>query len=785
MVAGKEFVFGFKIAAALEGNFNAAFNGASTQVLKLNTKAKEYREIAKSVTQAMKKGIITYDSYANALGKLEQSYSSVMAKQKKYLEIQGSVNTAQTAMIKHGVNLLQFKEMGNTLMDLTKPAIAYESAMADVKKVVDFDTPRQFKEMSKDILSLSQNIPMTAEGLANIVAAGGQSGIARAELSDFAKAAAKMGVAFDISADQAGEMMAKWRTAFKMNQSQVVELADKINYLGNTTAASAPLISDVVRRIGPLGEIGGVASGEIAALGASMVGAGVESEVAATGIKNMILGMVAGESATKSQAAAFAKLGLDATDMAKRMQNDANGAIIDVLSKIQSLDKYEQASVLKNLFGSESLGAISPLLSNLDSLKENLNKVADSAKYTGSMEDEFAARSATTANSLQLMENKVNVAKIAIGNGLLPTITPLLEQLGKMATALGNVAEENPTLISGGVMLAGSIVGVAAAGSALAWVYNGLKLTIAGTKLAMLSLKNTTIGCTISTKASAFSAKALSVSQNLASLATTRLSFAQKSGAATSGIITAAQWAWNAALSANPIGAVIMAVVGLMAAGYMLYKNWDVVKAFFISLWESPAAAILAFATGPIGLIAYGGSLIIANWESIKTWFITLWENPSLAIDQFIAFVYDKFGAAMDWLGDKWNWLTSLFSQPISANVEASASAKGETKRLATGGIFNKGSFLTTFAEESGESAIPHTPNRRNIGLLAKTNEIMGNPLGGRGGITATFAPNINISGNADAQTVNQIQQVMNDTLADFERKLKALQNQKARVSYT
>lgn len=35
-------------------------------------------------------------------------------------------------------------------------------------------------------------------------------------------------------------MMAKWRTAFKMGQSDVVKLADKINFLGNTTAASAP-----------------------------------------------------------------------------------------------------------------------------------------------------------------------------------------------------------------------------------------------------------------------------------------------------------------------------------------------------------------------------------------------------------------------------------------------------------------------------------------------------------------------------------------------------------------
>ena len=131
-------------------------------------------------------------------------------------------------------------------MGPVQSAMKFESAMADVRKVVDFDTPQQFQEMSQDILEMSKNIPMTAEGLGKIVAAGGQAGIAKEDLLSFAEAAAKMGVAFDITADQAGDMMAKWRTAFKMSQSEVVELADKVNYLGNTTAASAPIISPIL-----------------------------------------------------------------------------------------------------------------------------------------------------------------------------------------------------------------------------------------------------------------------------------------------------------------------------------------------------------------------------------------------------------------------------------------------------------------------------------------------------------------------------------------------------------
>jgi TP901 family phage tail tape measure protein len=71
------------------------------------------------------------------------------------------------------------------------------------------------------------------------VAAGGQAGIARSDLMQFANDAVKMGVAFDTTAEESGQMMAQWRTAFKLTQDDVVVLADKINYLGNTGPANA------------------------------------------------------------------------------------------------------------------------------------------------------------------------------------------------------------------------------------------------------------------------------------------------------------------------------------------------------------------------------------------------------------------------------------------------------------------------------------------------------------------------------------------------------------------
>ena len=541
---------------------------------------------------------------------------------------------------------------------------------------------------------------MAADDLAKIVAAGGQAGIARTDLTAFAESAAKMGVAFDITADQAGDMMAKWRTAFKMSQTQVVELADKINYLGNTTAASAPLISDVVTRVGPLGEVGGLASGEIAALGASMIGAGVQSEVAATGLRNMILALTSGSGATKSQAAAFEKLGFNAEDMAQMMQTDAKGAILQVLEAIQRLDKADQATVLSQLFGKESIGSIAPLLSNLDGVKDNFDKVANSASYAGSMQGEFDAKSKTTANSMQLMKNRLDAAKIAIGQGLIPVMTPMLEMLGNATGYIASFAQS----------------------------HEGLTKAI-GFTVAALGIFVWTVG-------------AFSTIVGAVGTVMTFVTWIKEAGIATK-IWTGVQWLLNAAMDANPIGAVILGVAALIAIGYVLYSNWGKISTFASSMWNGAVTAI----------------------------------------NGFVAKVKAKFGEIYTWVMNKWKALSNTLSHPINAVINYFSKDKGapNVSQNAEGGIYGKGAFLTTFAENSGESAIPHEPTRRNISLLARTNDIMGNPLGGSV-IQASFAPHIVVNGGGTS--TEDISALMDAKMKDFEDMLNRVANQKRRTSF-
>ena len=489
----------------------------------------------------------------------------------------------------------------------TKSAIAFESEMANVNKVIDFDSPQQFKQMGDDISRMSEKLPMAAGDIAKIVAAGGQAGFARDELLGFAEAAVKMGIAFDQTADQSGDMMATWRTSFKMTQGEVIDLADRINYLGNTGPANTKKISDIVTRIGPLGEVAGLASGQIAALGATMAGVGVEQEVAATGIKNFMLSMTKGASATKAQSQAFKAIRLDSKEVAKSMQADAQGTILDILQRIGKVDSASRVGLLTQLFGSESVTSIVSLVTNLDLLKGNLDKVGDASKYAGSMEKEYASRAATTENNLGLLRNATSNVSKAIGNAMLPVVNAVVDALRPLVGQFGKLIEANPDVVRG----------VAAAGIAFTALRLGIVATIVATKLLSFAMKANPIGLI----ATGIALAAGLIVANWSAIAP----YFNAMWAKIKGPTLAAWELFKTFVSFTPIGLIV--------------ANWGPLTEFFKALWgvlvalSVPVMDFLKtmFDWSPLGFI-------VKNWEPITAWFKSLWEKLRPIIEPMMKF---------------------------------------------------------------------------------------------------------------------------------------------------
>lgn len=565
-------------------------------------------------------------------------------------------------------------------VDAAKKAIEFESTMADVAKVVDGlrdqngAFTKSYYEMSDALLNMSKSIPMTADALGQIMASAGQAGIASEDLTKFTETAAKMGVAFDTTAEQAGDWMATWRTALNLSQTQVTALGDQLNYLGNTTSENALKLSEVVTRVGALGQTAGLSAGEVAALAASMPG--VTAEISATGIKSMMIAMTAGASATSKQAAVLQQLGFTASDMANRMQTDAKGAIIDLLGAIKQLPAAEQTAALSQYFGKESVSSIAPLLKNLGYLQQQFAKVGDASAYSGSMEAEYAVRADTTANKLQLMQNKLAVLQVQIGNKILPYVNDALDDLSanalpkaektlgfiipKVAKLLGFMLEHSSALLNIGLGIT-AVVGISKTFKAVSTAYKGATAAVKLLRAAQLKTKISTVALTAQTKAH---------------------TFAMKASAAASKAAAVASKAFRAGLAfvTSPIGIAILAITALIAAGVWLYKNWDTVKAKAAQLgakisgiWTKINTAVTTAIAAISSRFPALGAVLSGLWKSVQD----VWGNIKAIFSNIIGFIDNVFsgnwsaawGNVVSIFGNEFGALANIAKAPINAVI--------------------------------------------------------------------------------------------------------------------
>jgi TP901 family phage tail tape measure protein len=471
-------------------NLRDRFNQAQDKSEKLREKLFGQRRELDALGRALDKAGASTKDLARFEGELAAKAARASAAQKSLQESQAALTATRDRLKLSNIGA-ELAESGAIFLALKKPiqaAATFETTMAGIKKVVDFDSPEAFKAMGTDLQNLSLRIPMTTEALGKIYAAGGQSGIAQKDLLAFTEAAAKMGVAFEVTADQAGDWMAKWRTAFKMNQGQVTQLADQINYLGNNSGVPAAQISDVVSRVGPLGAVANVAAKQIAALGASMIGAGQSEEVAATGAKNFMLALTAGESATKKQREAFGKLNIDPEILAQEMMKDPEKVMTGILERISNVDKAQQSALLAQIFGKGSVDAISPLLSNIENLKRNMALVSGEGP-AGSVEKEFAAFANTATNSFQLALNAANAFSRQIGDALLPSVKSAAIWLVNVGSAVLKFSQAHPEAFNMFVKGIAAFGALRVAKNVTSILGTAVKLPYLEAKTAVLSLR--------------------------------------------------------------------------------------------------------------------------------------------------------------------------------------------------------------------------------------------------------------------------------------------------------
>ena len=556
-----------------------------------------------------------------------------------------------------------------------KGAIKFESVMADVKKVVNFDSPEQFKSMGRDILQLSEVIPMAAGGLADIVAAAGQAGIARSELLRFAEDAAKMGVAFDMSGKEAGGAMTGLRTQFQLNQDQVVSLGDAYNHLSNNMDATARDMLNVASRTGSTAQLVGLTGQQVGALASTFLALKTPSEVAGTGINALMLRLATANKQGRKFQDALAGIGLDAMGLKQSIKQDAQGALLSFLEAVKSSD--DVVGTLSDLFGAEYADDMAKLVGNLGLYRKALGLVANETKFAGSMQKEYEERAKTTANNLQLLGNQFNRLGVNLGTVVLPAVRNVGRGLGWLAGGAADLADRFPGTTKAVVGLTlglGGLVATAWVGSYTATLVGGAwdsakfsakKLGEAATwsRARLVAFNRTALVTATRTKALAVGGAIQSFGSSLIGLATRAIPAA----------IVGLKALTLAALS-NPFVLIGVAVAGVAV---LIWKYWEPIKAFLIGLWPPVKAAFTAVWEGiksffvsfhPLGLLISNWAPIVGFfgrlWTGIQSVFSAAWEGIKGFFLNYhpVGLVIKHWAPIVGFFGRLWTGIQSVFS---------------------------------------------------------------------------------------------------------------------------
>ncbi len=503
-----------------------------------------------------------------------------------------------------------------------KMAQDFESSMADVKKVVTFETPQQFKEMRSDILKMSTQLPMAATGITEIYAAAGRAGIARNELQGFAKDAIKMSIAFDMTAEEAGSAMTGFRTIFKLPQAEVVRLGDAINFLDNNMDATAGGITRIMQRSGAMAKVFGLTAEENAALAATFLELKVPVEVAGTGMNAMFNRLANAEGQTDKFKDGLDKIGFSASQMKAMIETDAKGALVEFLDAVDGSD--DQLALLSDMFGMEYGDDMVRLVSGLDGLKKAFGLVADEQGHLNSMSEEYEARAATSANNTIIFRAQVSRLAVNLGTVLLPAVNAVMAGLGFVTDIVAGAAERFPLLTT--VIVGGAAALAVLHVTTLAYAYAKTFMTAAiiGAKIQLVTLRGWVIATNLSMRSlnvtslvTAGRFRLLAAGGMIKAFAGSLLTLARL---AIPAVITGMR-ALTLAMLFNPIGLII---TGIALGAALIIKFWKPISGFFKSMWRKVSGAVAAafnglktvFRWSPLGLLTRGigaGARFIGN----------------------------------------------------------------------------------------------------------------------------------------------------------------------------
>lgn len=408
-----------------------------------------------------------------------------------------------------------YRNIRQAITECIDASVAFESAMAGVAKTTDL-TDDELAEMGDALQEMSTRIPTAASDLASITEAAGQLGIKKENLLAFTEVMANLGVATNLSAEEAASALAKFANVVKMDADNYGRLGSVIVALGNNFATTESDIVSMATRIASTGAIIDLTEPQIMAIATALSSVGIEAEAGGSAIskllKNMEVSAKSYETAntyieqtgkslrelelladqdSKGFKAVAESLGLTSGELKAFMEHkktleqfaDVAGTTADEFinrwgeDAVQALDAFivglndtdrtgKSAVETLNDMGLTEIrlsNAVLSLASNGHILTDSVNLANDAWRENTALTKEAETRYNTTESKLQLLDNSVQALKASVGDQLTPALRNLADTGIDATKWAEDMIEQHPWIVQALGAVTGALGGVTGA----------------------------------------------------------------------------------------------------------------------------------------------------------------------------------------------------------------------------------------------------------------------------------------------------------------------------------
>lgn len=347
-----------------------------------------------------------------------------------------ATSNTQRSLSKFGRNIergvvVGIAATGAALLGVVKAAADYESAFAGVRKTVTATEP-QLAELSKQFRDLSKTIPISASELARLGEAGGALGVPTAQLKEFVRVTALLGVTTNLTADEAANSLGILGNVLHLTGEEYSKFASSLVALGNAGASTERDIVSIAERAGAAGELIGVSTENILGFSSAVASLGIESEAGGTALQKFFIDSAKAVAGGGKDLKEFAKVaGVSTKDFAKSFKQDAGAALQDFLEGLGKLPQAKQLKVLEDLGFNDAriTRTLLGLANNTKLVGDQMNVANKAFAENTALTKEAEQRFATFDSQMAILKNTLTDVAITVGSKLLPKITPLIKRL--------------------------------------------------------------------------------------------------------------------------------------------------------------------------------------------------------------------------------------------------------------------------------------------------------------------------------------------------------------------